>query len=63
MNKDIVLKFCVSYLNYTVHLCMNFYNKILYNIGWSQMGYVVLPSQTRATFSLNFLFSLSLIFC
>ena len=28
MNEDIVLKFCVSYLNPTVHLCMNFHQKM-----------------------------------
>ena len=32
MNEDIVLKICVSYLNSTVHLCMNFYQKLFFKI-------------------------------
>ena len=34
MNEDILLKFCLSYLNCTVHLCMNFHIK---KIGWSHI--------------------------
>ena len=28
MNEDIVLKFCITYLNPALHLCMNFHEKI-----------------------------------
>ena len=38
MNEDIVLKFCITYLNPKVHLCMSFQKKKFKQNSWTLMG-------------------------